>query len=73
MGDKPFPVSDLLLQLDPSSELPMYLQLYEQLRAAIVNDCRIPRSAKLPSTHALSETLSASRNTGLGPSNNCWR
>jgi GntR family transcriptional regulator/MocR family aminotransferase len=63
MGDKPFPVSDLLLQLDPSSELPMYLQLYEQLRAAIVNDCRIPRSAKLPSTRALSESLQVSRNT----------
>jgi len=44
----------------------MYLQLYEQLRAAIVNDCRIPRSAKLPSTHALSETLSVSRNTVIG-------
>lgn len=63
MGDKPFPVSDLLLQLDPSSELPMYLQLYDQLRTAIVNDCRIPRSAKLPSTRALSETLHVSRNT----------
>lgn len=63
MGDKPFPVSDLLLQFDPSSELPIYLQLYEQLRAAIVNDCRIPRSAKLPSTRALSETLNVSRNT----------
>ena len=63
MGDKPFPVSDLLLQLDPSSELPLYLQLYEKLRAAIVNDCRIPRSAKLPSTRALSETLHVSRNT----------
>jgi len=63
MGDKPFPVSDLLLQFDPSSELPMYLQLYEQLRAAIVNDCRIPLSAKLPSTRALSETLHVSRNT----------
>jgi len=66
MGDKPFPVSDLLPQLDPSSELPLYLQLYEQLRAAIVNDCRIPRSAKLPSTRALSETLSVSRNTVIG-------
>jgi GntR family transcriptional regulator/MocR family aminotransferase len=66
MGDKPFPVSDLLLQLDPASELPMYLQLYEQLRAAIVNDCRIPRSAKLPSTRALSETLRVSRNTVIG-------
>lgn len=65
MGDKPFPVSDLLLQFDPSSELPMYLQLYEQLRAAIVNDCRIPRSAKLPSTRSLSETLRVSRNTVL--------
>lgn len=63
MGDKPFPVSDLLLQFDPSSELPIYQQLYEQLRAAIVNDCRIPRSAKLPSTRALSETLRVSRNT----------
>ncbi|MBI2687849.1 MAG: PLP-dependent aminotransferase family protein [Acidobacteria bacterium] len=63
MGDKPFPVSDLLLQFDPSSELPIYLQLYEQLRAAIVNDCRIPRCAKLPSTRSLSETLRISRNT----------
>jgi len=66
MGDKPFPVSDLLLQLDPSSELPLYLQLYEQLRAAIVNDCRIPRSAKLPSTRSLAESLSVSRNTVIG-------
>ena len=44
----------------------MYLQLYEQLRALIVNDCRIPSGAKLPSTRGLSEWLSVSRNTVVG-------
>lgn len=65
MGDKPFAVSDLLLQLDPSSDLPLYLQLYEKLRCAIVNSCRIPPGSKLPSTRTLSDSLGVSRNTVL--------
>jgi GntR family transcriptional regulator/MocR family aminotransferase len=65
MGDKVLAVSDLLLQLDPSSELPMYQQLYEQLRCAIVDHCRIQPGAKLPSTRTLADSLGVSRNTAV--------
>ncbi|HLM55823.1 MAG TPA: winged helix-turn-helix domain-containing protein, partial [Pyrinomonadaceae bacterium] len=48
--------------LDPRSGLPLYRQLYESLRAGIL-DGRLRPGARLPSTRELASTLSVSRNT----------
>ncbi len=45
--------------------VPMYRQLYEQLRAAIL-DGRLRPGAQLPSTRGLSEELAVARNTVMG-------
>ncbi|HEV2859607.1 MAG TPA: PLP-dependent aminotransferase family protein [Pyrinomonadaceae bacterium] len=48
--------------LDPRSGLPLYRQLYESLRAGIL-DGRLRPGARLPSTRELASTLNVSRNT----------
>jgi GntR family transcriptional regulator/MocR family aminotransferase len=65
MGGYTFVASDLLLQFDPASDLPIYLQLYEQLRTAIVSQCRLGPGTKLPSTRTFADQLGISRNTVL--------
>ncbi|HTJ28783.1 MAG TPA: PLP-dependent aminotransferase family protein [Candidatus Limnocylindria bacterium] len=51
-----------LIELDPESGLPLYRQLYEGLRRAIVSG-RLARGTRLPSTRALAEVLGVSRTT----------
>jgi GntR family transcriptional regulator / MocR family aminotransferase len=53
------------LALDDSSTVSLYRQLYEQLRAAIL-DGRLQPGARLPSTRALAEELGVARNTVMG-------
>ncbi|MBM3785739.1 MAG: PLP-dependent aminotransferase family protein [Acidobacteria bacterium] len=65
MGGQFLGASDLLLHFDPTSDLPIYLQLYEQLRSSIVTQCRLGPGAKLPSTRAFADSLGVSRNTVL--------
>lgn len=65
MGGHTFVASDLLLQFDPASDLPIYLQLYEQLRTAIVSQRRLGPGTKLPSTRTFADQLGISRNTVL--------
>ena len=50
------------LALDRDAAEPMYRQLYEALRDAIVAG-RLPRGAPLPSTRAIADDLGVSRNT----------
>ncbi|MDJ1159369.1 PLP-dependent aminotransferase family protein [Chelatococcus sp. SYSU_G07232] len=52
----------LPLSLDPSSGTPAYRQLYEQIRALILEG-RVCRGARLPSTRALAADLALSRST----------
>src|SRR4051794_13821670 len=51
-----------LLALDPASAQPLYRQLYDSLRAAILAG-QLVGGARLPSTRALAEELGASRST----------
>ena len=53
------------LLLESSARMPLYRQLYEQLRAAIL-DGRLEPGAKLPSTRILAEELAVARNTVMG-------
>lgn len=53
------------LSLSESSGVPMYRQLYEQVRAAIL-DGRLRPGAQLPSTRGLAEELAVARNTVMG-------
>ena len=53
------------LSLDNSSPVSLYRQLYEQLRAAIL-DGRLQSGAKLPSTRTLADELGVARNTVMG-------
>jgi GntR family transcriptional regulator / MocR family aminotransferase len=50
--------------IDPVLNVPLYWQLYTNLRAAILGG-RLKKGAKLPSTRALAEELNVSRNTVL--------
>ncbi|MFN8421232.1 MAG: PLP-dependent aminotransferase family protein [Anaerolineae bacterium] len=61
------PAGDFLfanLQIIPSLATPLYQQLYERLRNAILNG-QIAAETRLPSTRTLAETLGVSRNTVL--------
>ena len=49
-------------ELDPASRHPLYLQLRDALRRLILAHS-LPPGVKLPSTRALAENLSVSRNT----------
>jgi GntR family transcriptional regulator/MocR family aminotransferase len=51
--------------LKPASEMPIYRQLYDYLRGAILAG-QLKTCAALPSTRALAEELGVSRNTVLG-------
>ncbi|MHB0867929.1 MAG: MocR-like pyridoxine biosynthesis transcription factor PdxR [Chloroflexota bacterium] len=53
---------ELAIDLDDSLAQPLYRQLYEGLRDAILSG-RLPPGRKLPSTRALARQLSLSRNT----------
>jgi GntR family transcriptional regulator/MocR family aminotransferase len=52
----------MLLRLDTASETPLYRQLYEEMRAAILSGKLAP-GARLPATRALADELRVSRNT----------
>lgn len=49
---------------DPAQPIPLYRQLYNNLRAAILTG-RLKHGTRLPSTRELSESLNVSRNTVL--------
>src|SRR5262245_35407229 len=51
-----------VIQLDTRSPLPLYKQLYERLRAAILEG-QLERGARLPSTRTLAGELGISRTT----------
>jgi GntR family transcriptional regulator/MocR family aminotransferase len=53
------------LALESSAGPPLYRQLYEQLRGAIL-DGRLEPGARLPSTRVLAEELAVARNTVMG-------
>jgi GntR family transcriptional regulator/MocR family aminotransferase len=52
------------LTIRPQSSCPLYCQVYNQLRQAILEH-KLPAGARLPSTRALARTLGVSRNTVL--------
>ncbi|MDO8288751.1 MAG: PLP-dependent aminotransferase family protein [Parvibaculum sp.] len=52
------------LDLDPDAEAPLYRQLYDSLRSAIL-DGRLAAGARLPSSRLLASDLSVGRNTVL--------
>lgn len=52
------------LDLDPDAEAPLYRQLYDSLRGAIL-DGRLAAGARLPSSRLLASDLSVGRNTVL--------
>lgn len=57
-------IADLLLPLDNTSDTPLYRQVYEGLRNAILEG-RLPPGARIPSTRRLAEYLAVSRTTVL--------
>ena len=57
-------ITDLLLPLDDTSGIPLYRQVYEGLRDAIIEG-RLPPGARIPSTRRLAEYLAVSRTTVL--------
>ena len=57
-------ITDLLLPLDDTSGIPLYRQVYEGLRNAIIEE-RLPPGARIPSTRRLAEYLAVSRTTVL--------
>ena len=54
----------LALKTKPRSACPLYRQIYNQLRQAILEQ-KLPPGARLPSTRALARRLGVSRNTVL--------
>jgi DNA-binding FadR family transcriptional regulator len=52
------------LRIKAQSGSPLYRQVYNQLRQAILEQ-KLPAGARLPSTRALARTLGVSRNTVL--------
>lgn len=54
----------LVLKIKPQSACPLYRQVYNQLRQAILEQ-KLPAGARLPSTRALARVLGVSRNTVL--------
>lgn len=57
-------IADLLLPLDDASGTPLYRQVYNGLRHAILEG-RLPPGARIPSTRRLAEYLAVSRTTVL--------
>ncbi len=60
--DERFTAVSLILGLEDSSPVPLYVQLYEGLREAILGG-RLRAGVRLPSTRGLSAELGVSRNT----------
>ena len=54
----------LVLRGRPRSSCPLYRQVYDQLRQAILEQ-KLPAGTRLPSTRALARALGVSRNTVL--------
>ena len=54
----------LTLRIKPQSACPLYRQVYNQLRQAILEQ-KLRAGARLPSTRALARSLGVSRNTVL--------
>lgn len=52
------------LKTKPQSACPLYRQVYDQLRQAILEQ-KLPPGARIPSTRALARALGVSRNTVL--------
>lgn len=52
------------LRIEPRSACPLYRQVYNQLRQAILEQ-KLPPGTRLPSTRALARALGVSRNTVL--------
>jgi GntR family transcriptional regulator / MocR family aminotransferase len=52
------------LRIEPQSACPLYRQVYNQLRQAILEQ-KLPAGARIPSTRILARTLGVSRNTVL--------
>jgi DNA-binding FadR family transcriptional regulator len=52
------------LSIKPQSACPLYRQVYNQLRQAILKQ-KLPAGARLPSSRTLARTLGVSRNTVL--------
>jgi DNA-binding GntR family transcriptional regulator len=52
------------LRIKPQSACPLYRQVYDQVRQAILDE-KLPAGARLPSTRALARALGVSRNTVL--------
>jgi GntR family transcriptional regulator/MocR family aminotransferase len=57
-------IADILLPLDETSDVPLYRQVYEGLRGAILEG-RFAPGTRLPSTRRLAEYLAVSRTTVL--------
>ncbi len=53
---------DLAIALEPQSKTPLYQQLYDELRQAILHGRLLPRQ-KLPSSRSMSHSLGISRMT----------
>ena len=61
----PGPASPVVhVAVDPESGVPLYRQVYEALREAILSG-RLARGARLPSSRALAGDLGVARNTVL--------
>ena len=58
----PAPLADLLVTVDKDSPIPLYLQLYEELRCRILQKT-LEGGMKLPSTRTMAASLELSRNT----------
>lgn len=64
MTKRPGAISLATVTINPGSALPLYQQLYDALRAAILTR-RLPPGARLPATRVLAETFHVSRHTVL--------
>ena len=53
-----------IVKITPGSNCPLYRQVYDQLRQAVL-ERRLPVGARLPSSRALARMLGVSRNTVL--------
>ena len=60
----PTPLVLQCVELDPSASVPLYRQLYRDLRQAILSSQLLPEM-RLPSTRSLADELEVSRNTVL--------
>ena len=64
MARRPFALPSLILPLDAADARPLYRQLYDEVRRAILAG-RLRAGTRLPSTRALAKQLRLSRSTVL--------